>query len=60
MMSLLLRESSNRIINYNYHEQVYISNDAKLRGNSNTVQWELSPIVQRMEFGPSPVTVLLN
>ena len=28
--------------------------------NSNTVQSELSPIVQWMEFGPSPVTVLLN
>ena len=33
---------------------------AKLSRNSNTVQSELSPIVQWMEFGPSPVTVLLN
>ena len=33
---------------------------AKLGGNSNTVQSELSPIVQWMEFGPSSVTVLLN
>ena len=33
---------------------------AKLGRNSNTVQSELSPIVQWMEFGPSPVTVLLN
>ena len=33
---------------------------AKLCGNSNTLQSELSPIVQWMEFGPSPVTVLLN
>jgi hypothetical protein len=57
-MSLLLRESSNRIINYNYHEHVYISNDTKLGRGSNTVQSELSPIA--MEFGPSPVTVLLN
>ena len=32
----------------------------KLGRNSNTVQSELSPIVQSMEFGPSPVTVLLN
>ena len=32
----------------------------KLGMNSNTVQSELSPIVQWMEFGPSPVTVLLN
>ena len=33
---------------------------AKFGRNSNTVQSELSPIVQWMEFGPSPVTVLLN
>ena len=33
---------------------------AKLGRNSNTVQSELSPIVQWMEFGRSPVTVLLN
>jgi hypothetical protein len=33
---------------------------AKLGRNSNTVQSELSPIVQWKEFGPSPVTVLLN
>jgi hypothetical protein len=33
---------------------------AKLGRNSNTVQSKLSPIVQWMEFGPSPVTVLLN
>ena len=33
---------------------------AKLGGNSNTVQSELSPFVQWMDFGPSPVTVLLN
>ena len=33
---------------------------AKLGRNSNTVQSELSPIVHWMEFGPSPVTVLLN
>ena len=32
----------------------------KLGRNSNTVQSELSPIVQLMEFGPSPVTVFLN
>ena len=30
---------------------------AKLGRNSNTVQSELSPIVQWMEFGPSTVTV---
>jgi hypothetical protein len=32
----------------------------KLGRNSNTVQLELSLIVQWMEFGSSPVTVLLN
>jgi hypothetical protein len=33
---------------------------AKLGRNSYTVQSELSPIVQWMELGQSPVTVLLN
>jgi hypothetical protein len=33
---------------------------AQLGKNANTVESELSPIVQWMEFGPSPVTVLLN
>jgi hypothetical protein len=33
---------------------------AKLSGNSNTVQSELSPIVQWIEFGPSPVRILDN
>jgi hypothetical protein len=33
---------------------------AQLGKNANTVESELSPIVQCMEFGPSPVTVLLN
>jgi hypothetical protein len=33
---------------------------AQLGRNSDTAQSELSPIVQWMGFGPSPVTVLLN